>query len=184
MPETTRRILYADPQTEGTDATFMAASGLGFTHVLLPPPWPASPRGDRFAPAALDAPELVNWAKAAEAGGLTLLIDVQVNRLAFGAGAGLGEGLFHATDPRAVLDPRHAVDLDADTAFPHGKAEAAALGSFWARHAKRWAAQGVRGLRLLGLDAIAPDSLGAFMHALAQGGTGNRAFRVGAWPEP
>jgi starch synthase (maltosyl-transferring) len=176
MPETTRRILYADPQQEAPEASFATASALGFTHVLLPPPWPPSARGDRFAPAALDGPVLGAWGRAAAAAGLGLLLDVQVNRLAAGAGAVLGEGLFHATDPRAVLDPRHGVDLDADTAFPHGAAEAAELGAFWARHAKTWAAQGVAGIRLLGLDAIAPDCLGAFLSALASGTPGLALF--------
>ena len=178
MPETTSRIFYVDPASADPASRFPTASALGFTHVLLPPPFAPSARGDRFAPAALDAPELAGLGKAAADAGLGLLIDLQVNRLASGAGAVLGEGLFHATDPRAVLDPRHPVDLDADTAHPANEAEAAALGAFWARHMARWTRTGVAGVRLLGLESLPAECVGAFLGALSAGAPGVAVF---AW---
>ena len=169
MPETTSRILYVDPAKDAPEAAFAEAARLGFSHVLLPPPWPASAAGDRLAPSALDAPAFGAWIQAAQAAGLAVLLDLQVNRLAAGCGVRLGGGLFHATNPRAAMDPRQAVDADADTAFVESDADAHALGAFWARHLTRWTAAGLAGVRLLGLDATPPASLGAFLTAMSEG---------------
>jgi starch synthase (maltosyl-transferring) len=169
MPQTTSRILYVDPARDAPEAAFAAAARLGFSHVLLPPPWPPSAAGDRLAPSALDAPALREWNLGARAAGLAVLLDVQVNRLAAGCGARLGGGLFHATNPRAALDPRQAVDVDADTAFVESEEDGLALGAFWARHLTRWMTQGVSGVRLLGLDAIPPRSLGPLLRAMSDG---------------
>jgi starch synthase (maltosyl-transferring) len=169
MPETTARILYVDPASATLSSALPDAAALGFSHVLMPPPWTPSSRGDRFAPASLDAPDLAATGAAAKAAGLTLLLDVQVNRLAAGAGAALGEGLFRPADRRGLLDPRHQADMDADTAHVGSDAEAAALGAFWARHLTTWMKAGIGGARLLGLDGLAPSTLGAFLDALSAG---------------
>jgi starch synthase (maltosyl-transferring) len=169
MPETTSRILYVDPLTEPPAAAFPRAAALGFTHAMVPPPWPPSARGDRFAPSALTLPCFGTLTKTALDAGIGLLVDVQINRLAAGAGATIGRGLFHAVDPLAVLDPRHGVDLDADTAFISDDIQAAALGAFWAGHLVRWGDLGAAGFRLLGLDGLPPASIGAFLAALRAG---------------
>jgi starch synthase (maltosyl-transferring) len=165
MAETTSRIFYVDPQAESVVAAFADAAKLGFTHVLVPPPWAPSARGDRFAPSALDAEPVRRLAAEAKSAGVALLLDVQVNRLAAGAGGGLGDGLFHGTDKLAVLDPRRAVDLDADTAFIGDTGQADALGAFWGRHFAAWAVAGAAGYRLVGLDGLPPAALGAFLKA-------------------
>jgi starch synthase (maltosyl-transferring) len=166
MPETSR-ILYADKPADAA-----AAAGLGFTHILFPPPWTPSASGDRFAPADLQTASLAQAAASARAAGIACLFDVQINRLAAGAGGTLGQGLFRGCDPHAVLDPRLPADLDADTAFAHNAAEAAALGTFWGGHFAAWRKAGAGGVRLLGLDALRPDLLGAFLEAARAGAPG------------
>jgi starch synthase (maltosyl-transferring) len=152
------------------------AAQLGFDHVMLPPPWLPGPHRDRFAPASLEALDpglgynsLRALASVGAAHGVSVLLDVQLNRVAAGQGAAIGPGLFEATDAAAILDPRHSVDLTADAASPTSGEQVAALGQFWASHLARWSGDGVAGFRLLGLSAIPPHLLGDFVSALTAG---------------
>ena len=163
MPETSR-ILYIDPLSDAA-TTFATAADIGFTHVLLPPPWTPSASGDRFAPAELGLASVAEAAASARGAGVACLFDVQVNRLAAGTGQSLGQGLFSPCDPHAMRDPRQPADLDADTAFPHDAVEAVALGMFWGGHFAAWHHAGAGGFRLLGLDGLRPDLVGPFLGA-------------------
>jgi starch synthase (maltosyl-transferring) len=180
MPEASQaaplRIQYINTLNGTLDAALAKAGRLGFSHVLLAPPWVPSPRGDRFAPASLSALDpalsvttLAALTEAASRHGLKLLLDVQLNRLAPGTGGTLGAGLFYGTDSRVVLDPRHTRDVNADTALPVDAQQAAALGAFWAGYLANWCGDGVAGFRLLGLSAIPAHWLGDFLSALRQG---------------
>ncbi len=167
MPLTTSRILYVDPLASPPATAFAQAATSGFTQILTPPPWAPSAHGDRYAPASLDPGALAPLAAEAKRAGVALLTDVQVNRVA--AGAEFGQGLFAASDPRASMDPRHGMDMDADVAAPADNAQAAALGGFWGGHFSAWVRAGVAGVRLVGLDGIAPALLGHFLDALRAG---------------
>ena len=123
MPDTAFRILYVDPLATAVGAAAAGAAAQGFTHILVSPPWApslskAGAGADRYAPSAIDPAALAPLAQAAKRAGVALLVDLQVNRVAVGAGAAWGRGLFAAPDANATMDPRHGVDLDADIADP------------------------------------------------------------------
>jgi starch synthase (maltosyl-transferring) len=180
MPEPSQaaapRIQYILSLDDGFAAAVGRAAALGFSHVMMPPPWVPGPHRDRFAPSSLESLDpglglasLHAVAQAVAAHGVDLLLDVQVNRVAPGQGATIGPGLFDAADAGAILDPRHSLDLNADTATPQTGEQVAALGRFWAKHLARWNADGVAGFRLLGLAAVPPQYLGDFVAALRDG---------------
>jgi starch synthase (maltosyl-transferring) len=166
MPETSR-ILYVDPLSDAP-ALSATAAALGFSHVLMPPPWSPSANGDRFAPATLDGAAVASAASLGTVAGAACLLDVQINRLASGTGTALGQGLFQAGDPHAALDPRQTCDLEADTAHPQDAGAATALGRFWGQHFAEWHKAGATGFRLLGLDGLRPELLGGFLAAIRQ----------------
>ena len=170
MPQTTSRILYVDPLAGGSPANIRTASQQGFSHLLVPPPWAPSAHGDRLAPSSLDTGAVATLASDARGAGVKLLLDVQINRLAAGAGATLGQGLFHATDKLSALDPRHITDLDADTAFIAEPSQAARLGAFWRAHFEQFVTAGASGVRLLGLEHLPPAAVDAFLNSLQAGG--------------
>ncbi len=171
MPDTAFRILYVDPLANAVGAAAADAAAQGFTHILVSPPWApslskAGAGADRYVPSAIDPAALAPLAQAAKRAGVALLVDLQVNRVAAGAGEAWGRGLFAAPDASATMDPRHGVDLDADIADPANAGEAQALGVFWGGHLSGWMRQGVAGVRLLGLDGLAAPVLGAFLEGL------------------
>ena len=147
MPKTAYRILTIDPSEP---AGFITARAQGFSHVLVP----VTP----------DVAAIAGPAAFAKQAGIGLLVDLQVNRIAAGTGAEWGHGLFAPPEPS--MDPRHGADPDADVALLNDAREAAALGAFWGGHLNGWTGAGVDGVRLLGLDAIAPGLLGDFLDAL------------------
>jgi starch synthase (maltosyl-transferring) len=163
------RILYIDPQAEDLATALTRAAALGFDTVMLPPPFPPSARGDRFAPASLSVPGLSAIVALARSAGLGVILDLHIARLAAGSGATLGEGLFAGTPPEALLDPRLPRDVSADTARIDSEADAAALGAFWGRYLETKTRDGVEGVRLLGMDAVPAACVAPFLAALRHG---------------
>ncbi len=158
------RIRYVDFLGADLDATFAETARLGFTAVLLPPPWRPGADGDRFAPASLDelhpglgsgvaAYGLEQLAQRAQAHGLQVLLDLPLATLA---------GDFEGSAP-PFARPGHADPLDPRHHTPgHARApaDAQAAGAWWGRYAARFVAAGIAGFRVVGLadaaEAFAP----------------------------
>ena len=158
------RIQYLDFLAGDLDRAMGEAARLGFTAVLLPPPWRPGMDGDRFAPASLDelhpalgdglaGHALERLAQRSRQHGLALLLDLPLASLAvdFEGSA----SAFAAVEQADPLDPRH--NAPRHTRNP---ADAAAAGAWWGRYAARFVAAGVAGFRVLGLaeaaDGFAP----------------------------
>ncbi len=147
------------------------ATELGFSHLLLPPPWLAASPSDpyltqdftAFAPGlgVAGVPELVR-----AAGEAALLVDVQLD--AVSAKADLTGAPFAVPDPAGLLDPRRRLRGDAATARLDGAEDVAALATWWATRLQSWHRQGLAGFRLLGLQAIAAGLLPGFFAALRE----------------
>ena len=157
------RVRYIDPlglRPGSTLAESLAgAAALGFTAVLLPPPWAPGAGGDRFVPASLDrvhprlggakTPEYIrDLVRACRQYGLKALLDLPLGLL---DAAFEGEcEPFSPASTDSLLDPRHGT-----AGFGRSAANPAALGAWWARHLATWVAAGLSGVRVLGLDAAA-----------------------------
>ena len=181
------RLLYADPEIVSLDEAFGRAAALGFSHVVIPPPWAAS-RHDRLLACSFDelgsslAPfrSLPDIAAAARKAGVGLILDVVLDRVGETLAAeGAGSRAFATAGIEAMLDPRHATIAGAAMAqFTDGEpsSDDAATGdsagevaSWWAAYLSRWASSGVSGFRLLGLDSIPDAQVHGFARALRQG---------------
>ena len=158
------RIMYADDGKAG----FAGAQALGFSHVLVPPPWPGEMRHGIFCARHFDL-DLRPMAEAASAAGLELLLDIQIDRLSAASALAMTAGSpFSVPSKAALLDPRRGAEADIASARLENLGDALTLAAWWAPHLRAICAQGVAGFRLLGLDAF-PDLLaGAFFGALRQ----------------
>jgi starch synthase (maltosyl-transferring) len=156
------RIYYCDPlrTREPRDPAPLAdeATALGFGAVLIPPPWAPGSDGDRFAPASLDRihPDLGDdfldeFVRACRTRGIQPMLDVGLGRLAAGFDADAPS--FAPIDGDDGLDPRRGL-----VRVRHASHEAS-LGNWWASRIAGWAAAGIAGVRLLGLDAVDPPSI-------------------------
>ena len=163
------RIRYIDPigQSSGAfDAALARAAALGFDTVLVPPPWAPIASGDRFAPRSLDRTHpalgdgdadayIRDLVHACRQHGLQAMLDLPV--------AGLATALTAEPAPAANgLDPRAG---QAGQMRP--AADGVALGAMWASRLASWAASGLHGVRVLGLQQ-APEAL-EMLHAAAPG---------------
>ena len=153
------RIRYVDFLAPGFDNAFEQTARLGFSAILLPPPWRPGASGDRFAPASLGelhpalgsdgaAAELERLSSRARDCGLALLLDLPVASLATDFEGSAPH--FTTINPVDPLDPRHNVPRHARTPV-----DGAAVGHWWGRLAARFVAAGVAGFRVLGLGAAA-----------------------------
>ncbi|HYZ62834.1 MAG TPA: alpha-1,4-glucan--maltose-1-phosphate maltosyltransferase [Acetobacteraceae bacterium] len=125
------RILRLDPNADWRVALSRAA-GTGFDTILWHGPAPAD--------AGAETARL----------GLTALADLRVDR----AGTDAPPGLF-TTLPRPLLDPREAPALATQSiAVVTGPESAAELARFWGGRIQEWRAQGLAGVRLLGLSSL------------------------------
>ncbi len=173
------RIRYVDiARTDVTRGSEEAAS-LGFTHVMIPPPWRRGARGNPMLTADFDQPcdgLGAGWslADAAASSPLPILMDVVIDRLACGSAAvAAAGGVFVDPDPASVLDPRRDVDTQASLARLETQGDAAALGAFWEHHLARWMTAGLAGFRLIGLNSCPAPLLRPLVTALRRGtGTG------------
>ncbi len=156
-----------------SDVTAQAkhAADLGFSHLLLPPPWLASSPTDpyltqdftAFAP-GLGVTGLDALVKAA--GETALLVDVQLDAVsAYGALAGTP---FAAPDPAGLLDPRRRLRGDAARAPSDSAEDMAALANWWGTRLQAWHKGGLAGFRLLGLQAFPEGLLPGFFAALRE----------------
>jgi starch synthase (maltosyl-transferring) len=188
MTQTTNgpRIYYLHPLLAGPLADwgthFARASGLGFSHVLIAPPFRPMRHGSLFLSATHDAlhPDL-GWTGGAADGiaqmvqlargaGLQLLLDVVPERVANASPLAATAGS-PFTRPDTTLDPRQ-FDPDGDAA--HAPLEIDALDpliAFWGARLGAWAALGVAGFRLVGLHHVPPALVRGIADALAGSGT-------------
>jgi starch synthase (maltosyl-transferring) len=166
------KIYYLSPLRAGAldrwGAHLDRAAALGFSHVLIAPPFAAD---DLFLVADFDRPHPVLQAggdalaalraiaAAAVARGLTPLLDVVPDRLAAGGPAALQRpDLFRGPDPSRGLDPR-GFTLDGEHATARFAEAPDALAAWWADRLRLWLQAGIAGFRVLALDALGPQAL-------------------------
>jgi starch synthase (maltosyl-transferring) len=186
-------LYYLHPLLAGPLATwdrhFERAAALGFTQVLLAPPFRPMRHGSLMLSASHDrlhpdlgwsgdaASGLAAASRMAEAAGLSLLLDVVPERVANASPLATAAGS-PFSQPDTTLDPRH-FDLDGDAASaPLEPDRLVALATFWSGRLNRWAELGIGGFRLTGLHHLAPG----FVHDLAEGIAGCGALLYG-WME-
>jgi len=156
---------------------FARAAGLGFSHALIPPPWPGFIRRgahlalqlDRIDPALAAGSGVGHIAAGAAAAKIGLVMDVQVDRVAArSALADAPDSPFRRPAAALRLDPRLGTDFETASATLSGAGDALALAAWWGKHLAVWQQRGVAGFRLLGLKSF-PDGLaGVFFAALRQ----------------
>jgi starch synthase (maltosyl-transferring) len=156
------RIMYATADK----AAFARAGSLGFSHVLIPPPWPGKTRHGRFAAENFDsAAEPI--ATLARESSLDLLVDIQVDRLAAQSPlADLPGSPFKTPERAALLDPRRGAEADVAAATLDTLGDALALAAWWSPRLRGFRKDGVAGFRLLGFEAFPAALSGAFLGAL------------------
>ena len=93
------------------------------------------------------------------------LMDITVDRVAPGAPVA-PDAPFEQPAPASPLDPRTFPPIPFASAKLDGHAHAAALGAWWGQLVGSWAASGLAGVRLLGLDRVPPGAVGPFLSAL------------------
>ena len=186
------RIYYLDPLAAGPLAGWAGhldrAAALGFSHVLLAPPFASD---DLFLAASFDRPHpamragedaaaaLHRIAALCAGRGLTPLLDVMLGRVAAGGDIAAAEpGLFRAPDPARALDPR-SYSAAGDAAEARFADAAPALTEWWGARLRGWRDLGFAGFRLLALDAVPPSALRALTAAARRGG---RALLLGWTP--
>ncbi len=148
-----------------------AAAELGFSHLLLPPPWLAASPADPYltqdftalAP-GLGVTDAYGLAKAA--GETALLVDVQLD--AVSAKGELAGTPFAAPDPAGLLDPRRRLRGDAAKARLETEGDLAALAHWWGSRLLAWHKGGIAGFRLLGLQTFPGASLAGLFAALRE----------------
>ncbi len=166
------RIYYLDPlclpNPADPAAALAAIAQLGFDTVLVPPVFAPGPDGNRFAPASVEqvhaalgggpvADYLRSFAAACRSARLRPMMDLPVATVAAGFDGDAGPfAPLEAADP---LDPRSGSVSRIRTA-----SDAAAVGAWWARSLPGWAASGLAGLRVLGLQQM-PEALTALRRA-------------------
>ena len=164
------RIRYIDPLAPyGFDfaGAVAHAAALGFTAVLVPPPWTPGAGGDRLALASVTTVHpalgggsadayLDGFARLCRSHGMKAMLDLPVGALA-NEFADPAEPFLPAAqiDP---LDPRRGVSR------VRRVADAAAAGAWWGGHLARWMSLGIAGVRLLQLDE-APGAVAALRAA-------------------
>jgi starch synthase (maltosyl-transferring) len=167
------RIRYLDPlgleAGSSLDHALAQTAELGFTAVMLPPPWAPDAEGDRFVLTSLSRVNpalgggtaviyLHGLARQAREHGLSVLIDLPLTGI---AATFEGDAApFAAATPAAALDPRQGT-----TTRTRPLADAPALGPWWAARLAEWTTAGIAGVRLLGLDQ-APGALRDLRQAL------------------
>jgi starch synthase (maltosyl-transferring) len=160
----TLRILYAAADKAGVSQ----ASGDGFSHVLIAPPWPGDTRHGHFCARHFDG-AAGTAARLAREAGMHLLIDLHVDRLSATAPLAAAQGSpFSAPDKAALLDPRRGAEADVASARLDSLGDALALAAWWAPRLQGFCKEGVAGFRVIGLDAFPEDLAGAFFGALRQ----------------
>jgi len=122
-----------------------------------------APDGKTVVPSDVKEPDALDWlaalAKASQAHGLTLLLDVVIDRI--GNDAGLYRDhpdWFHPPGAHhGRIDPRHdpRADLIAHANFGHPDTQSPLI-DWWIRQLRRYAKAGVAGFRFDGINGIAP----------------------------
>ncbi|MBN9510078.1 MAG: DUF3416 domain-containing protein [Alphaproteobacteria bacterium] len=166
------RIYYLHPLAAGAlrawDAHLARAARLGFSHLLIAPPFAAEDLRaaedfDRPHPALAAGDDslaaLHAIAEACAAHGLVPLLDVVLDRVAGGgAMAAARPDLFRAPDPARALDPR-SYPADGDVAAARFDVAAEPLAHWWAAQLASWHQAGMRGFRFDGLAAVPAQAL-------------------------
>jgi len=149
------------------------AAASGFSHVLLPAPWVATP-GRPFLVESFDGlsasfggGDIGQLAGRAARAGTGVLIDVVLDRVSARSRLSGGAGSpFAAPDPGVALDPRLAGCADAALARLSAADEIDALAAWWGPRMAAWCDSGVAGFRLLGLRAIPTHFLASLVSAI------------------
>ena len=173
-PDVLRIVHVARSVDEGA---LRGAASLGFTHVMMSPPWVAGERGDPYSTLAFDRLEtavgcssLAQLCAEAASSGVGVLLDVVLDRIdARSPHLADADVPFVPVSTEALLDPRRSEGADAAPARLDSVGDALALAAWWARRLRDWRAAGVAGFRLLGLQRIPADLLGTLLGALRQG---------------
>ena len=191
--EAAPRIYFLSPLRAGPlaewDAHLERAARLGFSHVLVAPPF----RGEDLYLAedfnrphpALSAGEdahaaLRRIAAGCVAHGLAPLLDVLPDRVAAGGHIATGRpDLFRAPDPARALDPRSYAP-EGDSAVARFDDAAEALADWWGEWLCRWQDAGFVGFRLASLAAIPPHALRHLAHVARR--DGRRCLLLGWTP--
>ena len=137
---------------------------LGFSHVLIAPPFAAAEDGNlyvtadpdmldsRIAPAMQAHDGIARIAEACRSHGLSLVVDVVLDRIAAdSAPARTRPDLFCASVPRDTLDPRRMPEAGTASAC----ANSPDFSAWWAARLTSLASAGASGFRLLGLQNVA-----------------------------
>ncbi|WP_158744717.1 maltotransferase domain-containing protein [Acidisphaera sp. L21] len=160
------RIRYIDPLSLVDGAAFASvvsqAASLGFTAILVPPPWAPGASGNRFTPASLtklnpalgqaSASDYIrDVVRVCRQHGLKAMLDLPLASLdaKFDAEA----PPFTAASSASALDPRQGGSNQIRVA-----ADPVGVGAWWASHVGNWIGLGLGGLRVLGLEH-APEAL-------------------------
>jgi starch synthase (maltosyl-transferring) len=169
------RIAYGAPGADGAAGLFARAKGLGFNHVMVPPPWCGAGGDewlslgfDRLCPAYGDD-SLHGVAGLAGAAGLGVVLDVVLDRVAAGSALADSAGSpFWTPGQEVLLDPRRSLGARAARARLEGVGDAQALAAWWAPHLAGWHGAGVAGFRLLGLAEMGASTRAALLTGLRQ----------------
>ncbi len=150
----------------GPASAARAASELGFSHLMMVPPWPGGGLASSFT---LSAGTLADLAAGVAKAGVGLLMDVVLDRVSsIGGLAAEADSPFVVPDVSGLLDPRRKLVAGAALARLDGPEDAAALAAWWASRLREWHQSGVAGFRLLGLGAVPEGILPSFFAALRQ----------------
>jgi starch synthase (maltosyl-transferring) len=151
-----------------------AAAMLGFKHLLLPQVWRAASAAEpdlvegfgALVP-GLGCDDVAGLVREAAGSGVSLVMDVVLDRVAAGGGLAAAGSPFVAPDEADLLDPRRGAAGGAKARL-RDAADAAALAAWWGGHLRAWTTAGVAGFRLRGLAAFPADLVFPFATALRQ----------------
>ncbi len=178
------RLMHVTPDSGDAVQAFAAqaerAVALGFAGIVLASPFAARGVGGRALVSDFNqlggalgggssTAALTAMAAAGRRAGLTLLLDVELDRLAAGSAAAVSaRGLFEPPDDDALLDPRRLADARAASVTLASAGSLNALADWWADHLSRWHKLGVAGFRLAGLAGLPRGAASAVLRRLRQ----------------
>ena len=133
--------------------------GDGATYTLIPSLLGALPRDVTRTEPGQPLPNVLAGLR------VPTLMDLVVDRVAPGTPVGPGAP-FRQPAPASPLDPRTFPPVGYAAASLETEAQAATLGAWWGQAIAGWAASGLSGVRLLGLDRVPDPLLGPLLSAM------------------
>ncbi len=145
-PARAPRLCALGPQATLPDLD--RAASLGFDHVLLP----------------AARPDMAPFIAAAQGHGLSVLVDLNVDRVLAGGTANSSLPSVFILPPASTTDPRRPpAAAQAATATVADEEDAELLAEFWAPRIATWTSMGIAGVRLLGLDSLPAAAVAPFL---------------------